>query len=92
MANHKSAAKAHKRSVDRAARNTAIKSKVKTFAKKVDTTIASGNIDSVREMFRTAESEIMKSVSKGVLKLNTAARRVSKLAKKLKALEQSQSA
>ena len=87
MANHKSASKAHKQSVVRSVRNSAIKSRVKTFSGKVDLAIKSGSLENAVQSFRTAESEIMKSVSKGVLKLNTAARKVSKLAKKVKSLE-----
>ena len=87
MANHKSALKAHKQSLVRAARNSAIKSRVKTFSGKVDVAIKGGNLENAVQSLRVAESEIMKSVSKGVLKLNTAARKVSKLAKKVKSLE-----
>ena len=87
MANHKSALKAHRQSVIRSMRNSAIKSKVKTFSGKVDAAIRGGNLENAIQSFRIAESEIMKSVSKGVLKLNTAARKVSKLAKKVKSLE-----
>ncbi|WHQ46757.1 MAG: 30S ribosomal protein S20 [Candidatus Midichloria sp.] len=87
MANHKSALKAHKQSVARAARNSSIKSRVKTFSNKVSIAVNSGNFENAVQSLRVAESEIMKSVTKGVLKLNTAARKVSKLAKKVKSLE-----
>ena len=47
-------------------------------------------VEDATKSFRIAESEIMKSVSKGVIKLNTASRKVSKLARRFKALEQNQ--
>ncbi|CAG7591585.1 MAG: 30S ribosomal protein S20 [Candidatus Midichloria sp.] len=87
MANHKSALKAHKQSVIRAARNSSVRSRVKTFSNKVIAAVNSGSFESSVQSLRVAESEIMKSVTKGVLKLNTAARKVSKLAKKVKSLE-----
>ena len=87
---HKSALKAHRQSVRNAIRNSSIKSRIKTFAKKADLAIKSGSIEDATKSFRIAESEIMKSVSKGVIKLNTASRKVSKLARRFKALEQNQ--
>ncbi|MDJ1407667.1 MAG: 30S ribosomal protein S20 [Candidatus Midichloria sp.] len=86
MTNHKSALKAHKQSVVRAARNFSVRSRVKTFSNKVIAAVNSGSFESSVQSLRVAESEIMKSVTKGVLKLNTAARKVSKLAKKVKPL------
>ncbi len=87
MANHKSAVKAHRKSKERAARNTSIRSRFKTFIKKVDVCIANDSYEGARAALRVAESELMKAVSKGVLKLNTASRKVSRLTKRVKALE-----
>jgi len=87
MANHKSALKAHRRSIKSAAKNSSIRSRVKTFSNKFEAAVKTGNFENAVNAFKTAESEIMKSVTKGVLKLNTAARKVSRLAKKIKALE-----
>lgn len=87
MANHKSALKAHKQSLKRAQKNRSIKQRVKTFTNSFNNILLEGNLDTARDFFRTVESEIMKSVSKGVLKLNTAARKVSRLSKKLNKLQ-----
>jgi len=59
---------------------------MKTFVKKVESAIESKDQPQAQEAFRAAESEIMKAVSKGVLHLNTASRRVSSLARRLKTL------
>ncbi len=89
MANHKSAIKAHRKSQERATRNSSIRSRFKTFIKKVDVCIANNSYEDARKALQVAESELMKAVSKGVLKLNTASRKVSRLTKRVKSLEPS---
>lgn len=84
MANHKSAEKAHRQSLKRATRNRAVKNRVKTFITYFLTALKSENIERAIETFKKAESELMKSVSKGVYHLNTAARKVARLCKMLK--------
>ncbi len=88
MANHESAKKAHRQSLVRAARNRSIKNRVKTFIVHFKSKVAEGNLENATLAFRNAESELMSSVSKGVLKLNTASRKVSRLCHLLKELEQ----
>ena len=88
MANHKSAEKAHRQSLKRAARNKGVKSRVKTFITHFKNALKTHNLEASTEAFRHAEAEIMKSVSKGVYHLNTAARKVSRLCQMLKQLEQ----
>lgn len=87
MAQHKSAIKAHKQSLKRVLRNRITKSKIKTYSKKVEEVIKTKNLSEAIPALRKAESIIMKAVTKGVLKLNTAARKVSKLTHKVKAIE-----
>lgn len=89
MANHKSAEKAQRRSLKRAARNRSIKSKVKTFITRFKTALHTNDLESATSAFRQAESELMKSVSKGVYHLNTVARKTSRLCHMLKQLEAS---
>lgn len=67
-------------------RNQAIKSRVKTFVKKVLTAIESKNIDEAKNALSVAYKELDKAVSKGVLKKNTASRTKSRLALKVKSL------
>lgn len=87
MAKHKSAKKQHKQSLLRAARNRMIKSKIKTFIKKVNVALSDKNFEQAVKFFRIAESEVMKAIKKNILKLNNGIRIISSLAKKIKILE-----
>ena len=87
MVNHKSAIKAHKQSLKRALRNRIVKSKIKTYSKKVKGLVEAKNLEDAVLALRNAESIIMKAVTKKVLKLNTASRKVSKLKHKVKTIE-----
>lgn len=89
MANHKSAEKAHRQALKRKAANSAVKSKARTFSNKVLEAVASGDLTLASQALSFADSQISRAVSSGVFKLNTAARKVSKLAHKVKALEKS---
>ena len=86
MANHKSAKSRIVRNNKRAVINGARRSRVRTFVKKVEAAILAGDKESANAAFKVAESEMMKAVRKGVFKLNTAARKVSRLSQKIKAL------
>ncbi len=81
MANIKSAKKRILVSETRAARNKAIKSKVKTCVKKVEAAIANKDADAAKEALKVATVEISKAGSKGVYHKNTCARKISRLAK-----------
>ena len=81
MANIKSAKKRILVSETRAARNKAIKSKVKTCVKKVEASVAANDKAVAAEALRVAIVEINKAASKGVYHKNTAARKVSRLTK-----------
>lgn len=67
-------------------RNQAIKSRVKTFVKKVLAAVDSKNIDDAKAALSVAYKELDKAVTKGVLKKNTASRTKSRLATKVEAL------
>jgi small subunit ribosomal protein S20 len=54
--------------------------------KKVETAIASGDADAAREALRVAQPEIQRGVSRGVLHRNTASRKISRLAARVKAV------
>ena len=81
LANIKSAKKRILVSETRAARNKAIKSKVKTCVKKVEAAVAANDKAVAAEALRVAIVEINKAASKGVYHKNTAARKVSRLTK-----------
>lgn len=87
MANHLSSKQRIRRNARRAVINGARKSRVRTFMKKVVIALDSGDKKAAQEAFRSAESEIMRAVSKGVMHKNTAARKVSRLSARVKALD-----
>ncbi|MBR4767884.1 MAG: 30S ribosomal protein S20 [Lachnospiraceae bacterium] len=86
MANIKSAKKRVLVSNERAARNKAVKSEVKTYVKKVYAAIESGDKAEAEKAFRDAEVKLTKAATKGVLHKNTASRKVSRLAKAVDAM------
>ena len=86
MANHKSAKKRVIRNSNRALINGARISRIKTFLKKVEHAIASGDATAAREALRAAQPELQRGVSRGVLHKNTVSRKVSRLAARVKAL------
>ncbi len=61
-------------------------SRVRTYITKVETAIAGGDQEAAREMLRAAQPEVMRGVSKGVIKRNTATRKISRLARRVKAM------
>ena len=69
-----------------AARNQAIRSRTKTFVKKVLAAVDSKNIDDAKAALSVAYKELDKAVSKGILKKNTVSRTKSRLATKVQAL------
>ncbi|MBE5835083.1 MAG: 30S ribosomal protein S20 [Butyrivibrio sp.] len=80
MANIKSAKKRILTSEKRAARNQAVKSGVKTAVKKVRVAIEQGDKALAQKELLNATSAIDKAESKGIIKKNTASRKVSRLA------------
>ena len=80
MANIKSAKKRILVNETKAARNKAIKSKVKTCIKKVEVAVANNDAEAAKAALHTAIVEINKAGSKGVYHKNTASRKVSRLA------------
>ena len=80
MANIKSAKKRVLVIKTKTERNKAIKSKVKTYIKKVDAAIAAGDKAAAQAALIAATSEIDKATKKGVYHKNTSSRKVSRLA------------
>ena len=81
LANIKSAKKRILVNETKAARNKAIKSKVKTCVKKVETAVAKKDAAAAQDALKVAISEINKATSKGLYHKNNAARKVSRLTK-----------
>jgi small subunit ribosomal protein S20 len=71
-------------------RNKARKSRVRTFVRKLEEAIASGDKAAAQDAFRAAQPELQRAVTKGVMHANTVARRVSRLSARVKALAASQ--
>ncbi|WP_341813341.1 30S ribosomal protein S20 [Wolbachia endosymbiont (group B) of Germaria angustata] len=86
MANHKSAKKMMKVIAKRTLVNKMRKSKTRTAIRKLVDIIKSGDKENVVLAFRNAESNLHKCVNKGVIHSNTAARKISRLNAKVKAL------
>ncbi len=86
MANIKSAKKRILVNQTKAARNKAIRSKVKTMVKKVEAAIAAGDKAAAQAALLAAISEIDKATNKGVYHKNTASRKVSRLSKAVNAM------
>ena len=83
---HKSTIKRAKQAERRHQRNRAVLSSVKGVMKKVITAVEQKNKNAAQESLREAAAAISKAVTKGVLKRNTASRRISLLATKVKTL------
>ena len=86
MANTPSAKKAARKIARRTAVNKARRSRMRTFLRKVEEAIASGDKASATEALKAAQPEIMRAAQKGVVHKNTASRKVSRLAHRSGAL------
>ena len=86
MANTKSAKKAARQAERRTLINKARRSRVRTYVRKVEEAIASGDKEAANEALRAAQPEIMRSASKGIIHKNTASRKISRLSARIKAL------
>lgn len=83
MPNIASAKKRTRTTAKRTAINTARKSRVRGFIRKVEDALASGDAAAAKDALKAAEPEIMRGVSKGVMHKNTGARKVSRLSKRV---------
>lgn len=81
MANHKSAIKRHNQSVRRRERNQAVRSSVRTLVKKVRAAIESRDPEAIERKIREVNRMLDKAVTKGVLKRNTASRKLARLSR-----------
>lgn len=86
MPNTPNARKAVRKIAKRTAVNTNRTSRVRTFIRKVEEAITSGDKAAASEALRAAQPEIMRAAQKGVLHKNTASRKVSRLSKRVGAL------
>jgi small subunit ribosomal protein S20 len=89
MANTKSAQKAARQALRRAAINKARRSRMRTFVRKVEEAIASGDYSAARSALVSAQPEIMRAAQKGIVHKNNASRKVSRLSARVAALNAS---
>lgn len=86
MANTASARKRIRQTATRTARNAARKSRMRTFVKKVETAIATGDKSAANEALRAAQPELQRASGKGVIHTNAVARKLSRMSARIKAL------
>jgi small subunit ribosomal protein S20 len=86
MANTASARKRIRQIERRTARNQARKSRMRTFLKKVETALASGDKVAAADALRAAQPELQRAATKGVVHANLVARKISRLSARVKAL------
>jgi small subunit ribosomal protein S20 len=86
MAKTKSARKNARQAERRKAVNIARESRVKTYLKKVEAAIASGNKQGAQEAFKAAQPVLMRGVGQKVVHKNMVARKLSRLSARIKAL------
>jgi small subunit ribosomal protein S20 len=86
MANHPSAEKRNRQTQKRTAVNSARKSRIRSYVKKVETAIASGDKDAAKAAFADAAPEMQRGITKGVMHQRTVARKISRLSARIKSL------
>ncbi len=86
MANTPQAKKRIRRNANREAINHARIGRIRTFIKAVEAAVAAGQADDARKALQQAQPELARGVARGVLHKNTAARRISRLSKRVAAL------
>ncbi|MGJ3232552.1 MAG: 30S ribosomal protein S20 [Oceanicaulis sp.] len=86
MANTRSAKKMARKIERRTALNKGRRTRMRTFIRKLNEAVAAGDAAQARAALQTAESEVMKAVSKGVIHKNTGSRTVSRLSARVKSM------
>ena len=86
MANHASALKRIRQIKKRTSRNMARRNRIRTYVRQVEEAIASGDAARAQAALRAAMPELHRGVSKGVLPKKTASRKISRLARRVKAV------
>lgn len=87
MANHESAKKRIRRNASRADVNGARRSRIRTFLKKVETALASGDAKQAEQALRDVQPELARGAAKGIMHKRTASRKMSRLSARVQALK-----
>lgn len=85
MAKHKSAIKRHRQSLKRQARNVTLRSRLRTLVKKARTALDGTDVTAAQAPVADASKALGKAASKGLIHRNSAARKISRLAKRMSA-------
>ncbi|MDE0694556.1 MAG: 30S ribosomal protein S20 [Boseongicola sp.] len=86
MANKPQSKKRARQIVRRQAVNKARRSRIRTHLRKVEDAITSGDRNAAQDALRQAQPELMRGVTKGIYHRNTAARKMSRLVSRVKAM------
>ena len=86
MANTPQSKKRARQNLRRAAVNKARRSRIRTFLRKVEEAISSGDASAAQTALRAAQPELMRGVTRGVMHKNTASRKMSRLSARVKSL------
>jgi small subunit ribosomal protein S20 len=86
MPHHKSAEKRLRQTETRTIVNRSRMSRVRTFVKKVETAIETGDKSAAETAFQVAQPELHRAITKGAMHRNTVARKLSRLAARINAL------
>jgi small subunit ribosomal protein S20 len=86
MANHKSSKKRIRTNGRRTDVNIARRGRIRTYLKKVEMALAAGDKPAAEAALKDCQPELMRGVSRGVMHANTAARKMSRLAHRVKTL------
>ena len=86
MANSPQSKKRARQNERRALVNQSRRSRIRTFLRKVEEAIASGDHAAAAEALKAAQPEVMRGVNKGIFHKNTASRKISRLAARVNAL------
>ena len=86
MANTSSAKKRVRRDARKTATNISRRSRIRTYIKKVEAAIEGGDKVAANAALKEAQPELMRGVTRGVFKKNTASRKISRLSQRIKAI------
>ena len=87
MANTQAAQRALRSSIKKNVTNNARRNRIRSFIKKVDDAIKAGDEAKARVAFKALEPELMRGVTKNIIKLNTASRKLSRISATIKKIK-----
>lgn len=88
MANTPQSKKRARQNAKRYAVNKMRRSRIRSYLRKVEEAIASGDQDAAKTALKDAQPELMRGVTKGIFHKNTASRKMSRLSARVKALSE----